>query len=204
LVRVIALGRRCAEIRGGSCSPRIVEHDDHLASKWYLTKEAEMIKKLVRPAPPRGYWRWLARFPIIFYCAGLGWILGQRFVHLIHVGRRSGLERHVVLEVVRRDTATNTYYVASGWGRTSNWYRNVRANPHLRIQVGGKSWDAVATRVAPAQATEVLLDYARRHPLALKAIAYIMGYRIDGTQEDIRALGREIPIIAIQPDCANR
>ena len=39
--------------------------------------------------------------PARLYDAGLGWLLGERFLCLTHVGRRSGHRYRTVLEVAR-------------------------------------------------------------------------------------------------------
>jgi monovalent cation:H+ antiporter, CPA1 family len=70
--------------------------------------------------PPRGMPRWLARLPLGLYHAGLGGLLGQRFLMLTHTGRKSGQPRQAVLEVVRYDEATGTVIIVSGFGPQSD------------------------------------------------------------------------------------
>ena len=53
--------------------------------------------------------------------------------------------------------------------------------------------------LSPEQAGDELLDYARRHPLALKELAGFMGYRLDGSQASIRALGQALAMAAFHP-----
>jgi NAD-dependent dihydropyrimidine dehydrogenase PreA subunit len=48
-----------------------------------------------------------------------------------------------------------------------------------------------------------IVDYAHRHPFALRELASFMGYRLNGTQEDIRALGLAIPMFVFQPGGSN-
>ena len=52
-----------------------------------------------------GALRLLFRLPAILYRWRCGWLLGRRFLLLIHVGRRTGKLRRTVLEVIeyRRD-----------------------------------------------------------------------------------------------------
>ena len=52
---------------------------------------------------PHGLSRLAFRLPIWLYHSHLGWLLGTRFVLLTHTGRKSGLSRQTVLEVVRYD-----------------------------------------------------------------------------------------------------
>ena len=158
------------------------------------------MKKIKNPEPPSGLSRWVFRFPIWLYRWGLGWMLGQRFLMLTHTGRKSGLSRQTVLEVVKPDPEHQTYYVASGFGEKSDWYRNVMVNTDVTIQVGKKRYSAQAERLSEEDAEEVLMDYARRHPATLHELARFMGYQIDDTEEDYRALGRVLPIIAFRYD----
>ena len=92
-----------------------------------------IIKKV---SPPAGLSRLAFRAPIWLYERGLGWIFGRRLLLLNHIGRVTGQQRHVVLEVVEYDPADGSYVVASGWGTTAAWYRNLVAQPQVSIQVG--------------------------------------------------------------------
>ena len=157
----------------------------------------EIIKEI---STPRGLGRLAFRAPIWLYGLGLGWMLGERFLLLTHTGRKSGLLRKTVLEVVRHDNTSGVTYVASGFGEKSDWYRNVMKEPRVWVQCGRKpGYEALAERSQPDDAELVLLDYARRHPTAMRELARFMGYRLDGSEADIRALGRMLPIIALRP-----
>ena len=46
--------------------------------------------------------RWLVRAPIWLYRARLGFLFGERLLMLEHTGRKSGLLRLAVLEIVAR------------------------------------------------------------------------------------------------------
>jgi deazaflavin-dependent oxidoreductase (nitroreductase family) len=50
--------------------------------------------------------------------------------------RKSGLGRYVVLEVVDHPTP-DSYVVASGFGEKAQWFRNVKANPRMRVYTTG-------------------------------------------------------------------
>jgi len=137
--------------------------------------------------------------PIWLYRAHLGWLLGGRFLLLTHTGRKSGLPRRAVLEVVRHDPTTGIYYVSSGFGEKSDWFRNVQQTPQVTIQVGRRKMTAMAERLPVEEAERELLDYGHRHPKALRNLARILGYQIQNTDEDIRALARVLPIVAFRP-----
>jgi deazaflavin-dependent oxidoreductase (nitroreductase family) len=159
-----------------------------------------MPEKISDTKPPRGLARLAFRLPIWLYRLKLGWILGNRFMLLHHIGRKSGRPRQTVLEVVRYDKASGTYVVAAGFGVRSDWYQNIMANPHVMVDSGGRHMQAIAERLPPEAAEEELVDYNRRYPSLMKELARIMGYRLDGTEDDVRALGRILPIVALKPE----
>jgi deazaflavin-dependent oxidoreductase (nitroreductase family) len=157
-----------------------------------------MPEKIRDVAPPRGLTRIFFRMPIMLFRFGLGWLLGERFLMLTHTGRVSGLKRRAVLEVMRHAGEADTYFVASGWGASSDWFRNVQKQPKVSVVVGRRRFEAFA-RITPLEEAEgEMLDYARRHPTALKQLARMLGYQIGSSEEDIRELGRLIPVVALK------
>ncbi len=64
--------------------------------------------------PPDKALRFGLRLPIWLYRMKLGWLLGNHFLLLVHIGRKSGKSRQTVIEVVQHDKKTDTYYVVSG------------------------------------------------------------------------------------------
>ncbi len=149
--------------------------------------------------PPRGLSRLAYRLPVWLYRLGLGGLLGTRFLLLVHTGRKSGKKHRTVLEVIRHDKVTHTFVVAAGFGPKSDWYRNLRVNTQVTICSGRHCWDVVATFLSPEQAGDEMLDYARRHPLALRLLFRFMGLRYDGSQASVRALGDMLPMVSFQP-----
>jgi deazaflavin-dependent oxidoreductase (nitroreductase family) len=158
-----------------------------------------MPKKVAAPQPPRGLTRLLFRAPIYLYRVGLGWLLGGRFLLLTHTGRKSGLPRQAMVEVVRHDEGSDTYVIASGFGEKSQWFQNLMHNPDVTIQVGRRKLAVTARQLAPAEAADEMAAYAQRHPSAARSLARLMGYQVDGSESDYRALGEQIPFITLQP-----
>lgn len=158
-----------------------------------------MPEKIAAPQPPRGMTRLLFRAPIYLFRVGLGWLLGKRFLLLNHTGRKSGQPRQAVVEVVRNDEGSDTYVIASGFGEKSHWFQNLMHNPDVTIQVGRCKLAVTARRLAPAEAADEMAAYAQRHPRAARSLARLMGYQVDGSERDYRALGEQIPFITLQP-----
>jgi deazaflavin-dependent oxidoreductase (nitroreductase family) len=149
-----------------------------------------------------GRWplRTLARLPLWLYRAHLGWLLGQRFLRLTHIGRRSGAPRHTVLEVVAHDRPTDTYVVVSGLGEQSQWFRNIQKTPEVVITVGHRRMRATAVRLSADDAEPVMRDYLRRHPLAFRVLgSLLLGWNRGTTAEDAHLLSRRFPLVAVRP-----
>lgn len=107
--------------------------------------------------------RWLVRAPIRLFRAGLGFVLGPRFLMLQHRGRLSGEARYVVLEVTARP-APDRIVVVSGMGPTAQWYRNVLVEPRVLVSTGARrDVRALAHALPPDEAAAVLDRYAHEH-----------------------------------------
>ncbi|HWP44780.1 MAG TPA: nitroreductase family deazaflavin-dependent oxidoreductase [Blastocatellia bacterium] len=160
-----------------------------------------MSKSLVDKDPSRGLLRFLFRLPILLYHLGLGWLFGNRFLLLKHTGRKFGLLRETVLEVIRYDRNARVYMVASGWGEKSMWYQNILHNPRVEIESGDGKMKAIAERVSEERAEEELRDYARRHPFAYRHIKkWVLGEEVNEKTEEYKRLARRIPIIEIREE----
>lgn len=114
------------------------------------------------------------RAPIWLYRARLGGLLGQRLLMLEHIGRRTGARRRVVLEVIDH-TVGHSYVVASGFGERAQWFRNVRANPRVRVYAGSSvAIPATARVLEQAEADRVLGHYIERHPRAWEKFSAVL------------------------------
>ncbi|WP_433522633.1 nitroreductase family deazaflavin-dependent oxidoreductase [Nocardia pseudovaccinii] len=110
--------------------------------------------------------RWVVRAPIILYRVGLGFLFGSRLLMLEHTGRRTGVRRYVTLEVVDHPESA-TYVVVSGFGVGAQWYRNITANPHVRISIGfRRKVSAIATPMTADESALALERYIDHHPKA--------------------------------------
>ncbi|MFP5068311.1 nitroreductase family deazaflavin-dependent oxidoreductase [Pseudonocardia nantongensis] len=105
----------------------------------------------------------LVRLPNLAYRHGFGMVFGSRMLMLEHTGRRSGLRREVVLEVIGHPEV-DRYVVVSGFGERAQWYRNVVADPRVRVTVGRRSGVPGTARVLGRdEAARTLAGYIERH-----------------------------------------
>jgi deazaflavin-dependent oxidoreductase (nitroreductase family) len=147
------------------------------------------------PRPPVGLRRVLYRLPIGLYRVGLGWLFGHRFMLVNHTGRVTGRQRRVVVEVVNHDATDGGYVAASGFGPGAAWYRNLLHTPEVTIQVGTRTIPVTATPLPPDEGAELMARYATRHPRAATQLCRVMGYAVDGSEADFRAVGRRVPFV---------
>jgi deazaflavin-dependent oxidoreductase (nitroreductase family) len=174
----------------------IVDHGnaDHGRAAW---TRGHMMHFTGPPARPSGLRRALFRLPIMLYNAGLGGLLGSRFVLINHTGRMTGLPRRAVVEIVERDGEALT--VAAGFGSGSDWYRNLLHRPRVTVQIGRRRYRVTASRLPESECGAVMLDYAHQHPRAALRLARFMGFVVDGSDEDYRAMGQALPMMRLAP-----
>ncbi len=158
-----------------------------------------MSKAIQERGRPRGLLRLFLRLPIWLYRLRLGWLLGQRFLMLEHTGRRSGLKRHTVLEVVDHDRPAGRYVVASGWGAKSDWYRNIRHTPQVTVRVGGDRFPAFARTMESGEAITALSSYAKKNPRAFQMLAkQMLGEVVADPGENCRQLAAAVPLVELE------
>jgi deazaflavin-dependent oxidoreductase (nitroreductase family) len=142
--------------------------------------------------------RWLFRLPVGIYRARLGWIFGRRFLMLTHRGRKSGLVRRTVVEVVAH--SGSTYVVFSGYGATADWYRNALASPPLRVDVGSEHFEPAVRDIPEPERRQLLAEYAVKHPTAAKALGDRMfGVAFTGDSASLGELARRLPALEFSP-----
>ncbi len=160
-----------------------------------------VVKKGEPKLPPTGWRKYIWRAPIYLYRVGLGFLLGKRFLLLNHIGRKTGLPRQAVVEIARYDPEANVYYIASGFGKKSDWYRNLRAHPDVTIQVGNKKMRVHARMLSPKESAEEMARYVLAHPRAAMELAKIIGLELENPddEDEWRTVGREyIPFVALE------
>lgn len=141
--------------------------------------------------------RRLVRAPIWIYQARAGALFGSRILMLEHIGRKSGEARYAVLEIVGQP-ANGRYVVASGFGRKAQWFRNIEANPRVRVYVGSRAPAAATARVLDrAEADRVLADYRSRHPQVWERFKLVLEHTLGAAITDTDA---PLPMVELRLD----
>jgi deazaflavin-dependent oxidoreductase (nitroreductase family) len=160
-----------------------------------------MMSNSIVDKPPGKALRFGLRLPIWLYRIHLGWLLGDRFLMLTHTGRKSGLARHTVIEVVQHEKDTDTYYVVSGWGEKSDWYQNIRKSSSVTIQTGGRTFQSQAEFIPVERAIKVVEIYAHEHPIAFNELSGLfLGERMKPGSDAPKRLAEKMPMVAFQPE----
>ena len=144
------------------------------------------------------------RRPNDFYDKNIGWLLTRRVCRITHVGRKSGRTYHTVLEVVARNPDTGAVTVASGFGPTADWYRNVKASKTAEMSIGRQHFPARVRELDIDEAAGVIADYERRNrlitPVVRLGFSKLAGWKYDSSDVARRKLVGELPILVFSPD----
>jgi deazaflavin-dependent oxidoreductase (nitroreductase family) len=87
--------------------------------------------------------RCLFRALVYLYRGKCGWLFGHRFLLLIHLGRRTGLRRYTVLEVLEYRKEGPEAVVMSALGPNSDWLRNIGATWGAEVVIGSRRFTVV-------------------------------------------------------------
>ena len=141
--------------------------------------------------------RRLMRAPTWIYKARAGALFGSRIMMLEHIGRKSGAPRYAVLEVLDHP-APDIYVIASGFGRKAQWFRNIQANPRVRVYAGSHAPRRATARVLGQQeADSTLAAYRSQHPRAWDQFRPILE---DTLGEPITDTDSPLPLVELRLD----
>lgn len=153
-----------------------------------------------RPGPIA---RRLLRAPARLYDWKAGWLLGHRFLRVIHIGRRSGRSYRTVLEVIGPGPAPGEVIVIAGLGRSADWYRNVQARPAVEVAIGRRRFRPLHRVLEQSEAVAALAGYERRNrwaaPMVRRVLSWLVGWGYDGSDDARLRLVRELPLVAFRP-----
>lgn len=141
--------------------------------------------------------RRLMRAPVWIYKARAGALFGSRIIMVEHIGRKSGAPRYAVLEVVDHPSP-DAYVVASGFGRKAQWFRNIQANPRVRVYAGGHGPRRATARVLDQDETDrTLAAYRARRPRAWQRFRPVLEETLGAPITDA---GSPLPMVEFRLD----
>lgn len=146
---------------------------------------------------PRFFWRLIHLGPRIAYALGLGPVVGRFVLLLTTVGRKTGQRRVTPLTFQQ---VGGTILVASARGPSADWYRNILANPLVRVRVGNREFQGTAhTTANPEEIADYLEHQLARNPIAFGAILRAEGLSFSPTRADLIRLAPSRPMVTIRP-----
>lgn len=153
---------------------------------------------------PNALARIFYKIPVHVYVGPIALFLKWRCVmRMTTVGRKSGKLRTTGVSFMPLD---GKYIIFSGWGASSDWYTNLRANPRIKIKVGMDEMRATARLIEdPERRRELMLKMQCQSgdcgpPKLFRPIlkaTKIMDY--EGELEQAVAQGGELPVLEITP-----
>ncbi|MYD08580.1 MAG: nitroreductase family deazaflavin-dependent oxidoreductase [Chloroflexi bacterium] len=139
----------------------------------------------------------MLRAPLCLY--KLGWGPALNWLPLLVLttrGRKSGLARHVVVEYRRHGSK---YYIVSGWGAETDWYRNIEKDSRVTIQHGAQIVDAWAQPVDdPAEALRALYMFSRNSWIYEALFARMSSARA-GDLNTLAEVVEEFTVLRLEP-----
>ena len=113
---------------------------------------------------PKGLFRLIVRYPVLYYRLGLHWLVSRQVLLLTTTGRKTGLPRVAPVDYEEED---GTFYIVPSQGTHATWYRNLVAHPEVTIQVGRRRMEAIATPVTDLKLKGPRPSALRQQPLGL-------------------------------------
>lgn len=168
-----------------------------LAEKIYNRVET-FIMKLVPQEKVGPFFKWVFKMPILQYRLGMGWMIDKYILLLTTTGRKSGRPRRTPLEYIY-DKENDRYRVVAGWGGHTDWYRNLLENSNVKVQVGRRKFDAIATKACDEEVAKYMMYVSERHPHMDKVWNRWSDQPVDGTLESYVHAAKFFPSIWLRP-----
>jgi deazaflavin-dependent oxidoreductase (nitroreductase family) len=122
---------------------------------------------------------------------------GKRFLLSTHTGRRTAVRHQTVLEVMEYKEAGPEAVVMSGFGRNSDWLRNIETSPNEEVVIGSRRFQASHRFLAKEEAVNVVGNYERRNRLVASLVrwvlSWLLGWQYRGSTDDRRRLVGNFP-----------
>ena len=144
------------------------------------------------------------RLPLLLYRRGWGGLLGHTFLLLVHAGRKTGKPYSAVAMVLRYEPQMREVVICSAWGQDTDWIRNIRARPALRVQIGRESFTPEQKFLSEDEGFAVAAGFRRRHPLRLRLLAWILGWGDLRSDTAVRDFVRARPFVSFRPAAPSR
>ena len=147
---------------------------------------------------PDFIWRWIKVLDRRLVRTYSGKSRMSRMVLLLTTtGRKSGQLRTTPLQYEEID---GVYYIASARGQQADWFRNLQANPQVRIAVRERQFEALAEPITdPARIADFLEIRLQRHPLMIGTLLRLEGLPAGHSRAGLEQFAAEKALAALRP-----
>ena len=117
---------------------------------------------------------------------------------LTTTGRKSGLPRVTPLQFEEVD---DDYSIASARGQAADWFKNIQANPNIRVQIREREFDAIAEPVTdPICIADFIELRLKRHPVMIRLIMTLFdGLPLRFSRADLEEFCQEKAMAILRP-----
>jgi deazaflavin-dependent oxidoreductase (nitroreductase family) len=124
-------------------------------------------------------------------------LLGRIVLLLTTTGRKTGLPRVTPLQYEEVDEAI---YVGSARGQKADWFRNLLADPCVKVRVGSREFEGMAEPITdPGRIADFLELRLRRHPRMVGAILRSEGLSTPPTRLELEEYARQLAMVIVRP-----
>jgi len=143
--------------------------------------------------------KWIFKGTIPLFKFGMGSLVKDYVLLLTTTGRKTGKLRQTPLEH-RYDKANDRYFIMAGWAGRTDWYRNIMADPHVRVQVGNRIFSCIATPASDNEIVDGLEEYIRANPRMLFILSRWADKELDGSRESLLRTAKYFPSFWLKPE----
>lgn len=136
--------------------------------------------------------------PRIAYAIGFGPLIGNMILLLTTIGRKSGKPRVTPLQYEEID---DKIYLGAALGRKADWFRNIQANPKVKVQVKSQYLSGLAETITDTKQIADFLEVRwQRHPRMIGAMLRAEGIQMPPERRDLEQYATQLTLVAIKPD----
>jgi len=140
----------------------------------------------------------LFKVPLLLRLLRLSFLIPRNVLILTTKGRRTGLPRQTPMEY-SPGPEKGVCLVMSGWEGRTDWYRNARADPRVRVWLGGREWDAIAEPVPDGQVAHLMKVVTETSPSSSRIWSRWSQVPIDGSDASYLAAAPHFPALYLCP-----
>lgn len=123
---------------------------------------------------------------------------GRRMILLLTTtGRISG---RPCITPLQYELIDGFHWVASGWGKSADWLKNIKKAPLVEVQIGGQKYPARADLVEDASGVADFLELRlKRHPLMIGMLLRAQGLPLKYKRQELERLAADIVAVKLIP-----